>query len=163
MWDSTIDNKKIHLTLSLKICCPKEDGGLGFKNLQWLNLAYTINLTWQLIINYDKLLWCVQNTHYKCVFKIVSTCGFRKTLELDVVELWWIIVLVKFLMVKWNFHFFFIMCLMIGGTQAFQQILPQDICDKIATNKPPSNGKYNFYSWNQNKPYAHQCISGERY
>ena len=38
-----------------KICMPKKHGGLGFKNMEEMNQALLMKLSWEVISNSDKL------------------------------------------------------------------------------------------------------------
>ncbi|GAU10423.1 hypothetical protein TSUD_421820 [Trifolium subterraneum] len=55
IWGSTVNQRKCHLVSWEKICRPKEEGGLGFKNLRMLNQAYIHKLAWQMVAEPNKL------------------------------------------------------------------------------------------------------------
>lgn len=49
IWGTTANSRKCHLIGWDIICKPKEEGGLGFRNLMVLNKAYMLKLGWQLL------------------------------------------------------------------------------------------------------------------
>jgi hypothetical protein len=77
IWGSTADHRKTHLISWEQICRPKEEGGLGFKNLEWLNSAYMMKLAWQLITCQDKLWVKVMRAKYSCGNLIIPTVNNR--------------------------------------------------------------------------------------
>jgi hypothetical protein len=66
IWGSTTNQRKCHLVSWEKICRPKEEGGLGFKNLRMLNQAYIHKLAWQMVAEPNKLWVQVMRAKYKC-------------------------------------------------------------------------------------------------
>jgi hypothetical protein len=51
---STNQHRKCHLVSWEKICRPKEEGGMEFRNLRILNHAYIHKLAWQMVTKPDK-------------------------------------------------------------------------------------------------------------
>jgi hypothetical protein len=68
IWGSTNQHRKCHLVSWEKICRPKEEDGLGFRNLRILNQAYIHKLAWQMVADPDKLWVQVMRAKYKCGF-----------------------------------------------------------------------------------------------
>jgi hypothetical protein len=68
IWGSTNQHRKCHLVSWEKICRPKEEGGLGFRNLRILNQAYIHKLAWQMVADPNKLWVQVMRAKYKCGF-----------------------------------------------------------------------------------------------
>lgn len=66
VWGSSDSNRKFHMISWEKICQPKEQGGLGFRNLKVLNKAYMTKLAWQLINNPYKLWVRIMKFKYNC-------------------------------------------------------------------------------------------------
>lgn len=55
LWDETEDSRKMHYLSWEKICTPKTHGGLGFKNLRKMNLAFLVKLGWLMLVDKEKL------------------------------------------------------------------------------------------------------------
>lgn len=60
-WDELDGTRKLYFMSWGELCTPKEQGGLGFKSLRKMNLAFLVKLGWQLFIERDKvwvqMLW----------------------------------------------------------------------------------------------------------
>lgn len=66
VWGSSEASRKCHLISWEKICQPKDQGGIGFRNLKVLNKAYMTKLAWQMINNPEKLRVQIMKTKYNC-------------------------------------------------------------------------------------------------
>lgn len=55
IWGSTA-HRKFHLIYWSQIYLPKEEGGLGYRNLKVLNKTYMMKLAWSLVAD-PKKLW----------------------------------------------------------------------------------------------------------
>ncbi|KAL6226283.1 hypothetical protein ACLB2K_000246 [Fragaria x ananassa] len=55
-WGDTGEKNKIHWRSWERLCVPKHEGGLGFKNLHWFNLAMLAKQGWRLIQNSNSLI-----------------------------------------------------------------------------------------------------------
>lgn len=66
IWGSMANCKKCHLVAWDRICKPKEEGGLGFRNLRNLNKAHMMKLAWELITCPDKLWVKIVKAKYGC-------------------------------------------------------------------------------------------------
>ncbi|XP_040372958.1 uncharacterized mitochondrial protein AtMg00310-like [Rosa chinensis] len=55
-WGSTEEDKKIHWLAWEKLCLPKAEGGLGFRNMHQFNLALLAKQGWRLIQNPQSLV-----------------------------------------------------------------------------------------------------------
>lgn len=92
-WNSSNDDKTIHWLSWDKLCLPKADGGLGFRNLYDFNLALLAKQGWRLLQQPDSVtaqvikakyypnhsfLEAVVSPHSSCVWK--SICDARKLL-----------------------------------------------------------------------------------
>lgn len=66
IWGSSVDLRKCHLVSWEKICTPKKDGGLGFRNLRILKRANMMKLAWRLVAHPDKLWVRIMRAKYKC-------------------------------------------------------------------------------------------------
>lgn len=66
IWRSTADNRKCHLISWSKICTPKEEGGLGLRDLRSINKVYMMKLAWSLVADSDKLWVKVMKAKYNC-------------------------------------------------------------------------------------------------
>ncbi|KAL6136612.1 hypothetical protein ACLB2K_061907 [Fragaria x ananassa] len=55
-WGDTEEKNKIHWRSWERLCVPKHEGGLGFKNLHWFNLAMLAKQGWRLIQNSNSLI-----------------------------------------------------------------------------------------------------------
>ena len=63
-WGYKGDERKIHWVSWKKLCLPKNQGGLGFKDLEQFNLALLGKQVWRLIHNIDSLLYKVIKVKY---------------------------------------------------------------------------------------------------
>lgn len=54
-WNELTGMSKMHFLKWESICRPKLHGGLGFKNLRKLNLAFLVKLGWMMLIDKHKL------------------------------------------------------------------------------------------------------------
>ncbi|CAL8996957.1 unnamed protein product [Prunus brigantina] len=63
-WNSSTENKKIHWMAWDRLCAPKEEGGLGFRNLHTFNLALLAKQGWRLLQNPDSLITRVLKAKY---------------------------------------------------------------------------------------------------
>lgn len=63
---STTDQRKCHLIYLSKMCLPKEEGGLGFRDLKVLNKAYMMKLAWCLAFEPEKLWVKIMKAKYNC-------------------------------------------------------------------------------------------------
>lgn len=91
IWGSTADARKCHLVAWDKICAPKEDGGLGFRNLQTLNKAHMMKLSWSLITDRNKLWVQVMKAKYSCgpnLVPEVRSKGWVSHIWRAVVDIW---------------------------------------------------------------------------
>lgn len=50
----------------MKICQPKDKGGLGFKKFADINNAYMAKLAWQMVNNPEKLWVRIMKSKYSC-------------------------------------------------------------------------------------------------
>lgn len=66
IWGSTVDAKKRHLIAWDRLCCPKDEGGLGFRNLKIFNKAHMMKLAWSMLIHQDKLWVRIMKAKYSC-------------------------------------------------------------------------------------------------
>lgn len=66
IWGTTANARKCHLIGWKTICSPKEEGGLGFRDLKILNKAYMLKLGWQLISQPNKLWVRIMKAKYGC-------------------------------------------------------------------------------------------------
>lgn len=66
VWGSSDSRRRCHLISWEKICQPKDQWGLGFRNLKILNKAYMSILAWQLINNPERLWVQITKIKYKC-------------------------------------------------------------------------------------------------
>lgn len=60
------NSRKCHLVTWGTICSPKEEEGLGFRDLRTLNKAYMLKLGWQLLEHPTKLWVSIMKTKYGC-------------------------------------------------------------------------------------------------
>lgn len=65
IWGSSPSARKCHLISWSQLCKPKDEGGLGFRNLRVLNEAYMMEIAWQLMANPDKIWVQVMKKKYK--------------------------------------------------------------------------------------------------
>ncbi|CAN1840830.1 Uncharacterized mitochondrial protein AtMg00310 [Linum perenne] len=63
-WGKVDGKKKMHWVSWEKLCLPKENGGLGFKDLEAFNHALLAKQTWRLIQNPDLLLAQIYKAKY---------------------------------------------------------------------------------------------------
>ncbi|VVA37427.1 PREDICTED: reverse mRNAase, partial [Prunus dulcis] len=63
-WNSSTGNKKIHWMAWDRLCAPKEEGGLGFRNLHAFNLALLAKQGWRLLQNPNSLITKVLKAKY---------------------------------------------------------------------------------------------------
>lgn len=56
----------MHLIAWERVCSPKSQGGLGFRDLECNNEAHMMKLAWQLTKDSDKLWVQVLRDKYKC-------------------------------------------------------------------------------------------------
>lgn len=70
IWGSSDNQRKCHLVSWEKICKPKEDGGLGFRNLRVLNRAYMMKLAWHL----EKLCVKIMRAKYDFHTHVIPRC-----------------------------------------------------------------------------------------
>ncbi|CAN1761141.1 Uncharacterized mitochondrial protein AtMg00310 [Linum perenne] len=63
-WGKVDGKKKMHWVSWEKLCLPKENGGLGFKDLETFNHALLAKQTWRLIRNPDLLLAQIYKAKY---------------------------------------------------------------------------------------------------
>lgn len=54
-WGDEEENKKMHWFSWWKLCIPKCDGGMGFRDLHSFNLALLAKQCWRMIINPDSI------------------------------------------------------------------------------------------------------------
>lgn len=66
LWGSSENQNKTHLISWERICKPKDQGGLGFRNFRELNKAYMMKLAWQLMNNPEKLWVQIMKAKYNC-------------------------------------------------------------------------------------------------
>lgn len=66
IWGSGETQRKCHLISWEKICKPKDQGVLGYRNLRLFNRAYMAKLGWQLINNPEKSWVQVMEAKYNC-------------------------------------------------------------------------------------------------
>lgn len=66
IWGSSETQRKWYLISWEKICKPKDQGGMGFRNLRILNKAYMAKLAWQISNNQDKLWVQIMRYKYSC-------------------------------------------------------------------------------------------------
>lgn len=64
IWGIIANARKCHLIGWNTICSPKEEGGLGFRNLKGLNKAYMLKFGWQLIAHPAKLWVRIMKAKY---------------------------------------------------------------------------------------------------
>ena len=55
-WGSQEDKKGIHWMKWELLCDKKEDGGLGFRKLEWFNQALLAKMGWKVIQNEESLV-----------------------------------------------------------------------------------------------------------
>ena len=71
-WGQTKDEKKIHWINWKKLCTPKKKGGMGFRDIQALNLALLVKQAWWLIQDTHSLFYRVYKSRY------FPTCTFME-------------------------------------------------------------------------------------
>lgn len=65
IWGSSPSARKCHLISWSQICKPKDEGGLGFRNLRVLNDAYMMKNAWNLVAHPEKFWVQVLRAKYK--------------------------------------------------------------------------------------------------
>lgn len=68
----------MHLMAWEKVCSPKQQGGLDFRDLKRNNDAHMMKLAWQLTKNGDKLWVQVLRDKYKCGFAVLPRIKHRQ-------------------------------------------------------------------------------------
>jgi len=63
-WNQQVDKNKIHWLSGDQLMLPKEDGGLGFRDIHAFNLAMLAKQSWRLLKNPDSLCARVLKTKY---------------------------------------------------------------------------------------------------
>ena len=63
-WDQVKDKNRIPWLSWDKMCEPKSNGGMGFKNLKFFNLALLAKQEWRLQVGHDSLVYRVLNAKY---------------------------------------------------------------------------------------------------
>lgn len=63
-WGDDEENKKMHWFSWWKLCIPKCDGGLGFRDLHSFNLALLAKQCWRLITNPESFCACILKEKY---------------------------------------------------------------------------------------------------
>jgi hypothetical protein len=71
IWGTTAEARKTHLIAWDKLCHPKSEGGLGFRNLKMLNKAHMMKLSWQILTQPSKLWVKILKAKYKCGMNII--------------------------------------------------------------------------------------------
>lgn len=66
IWGSSDTQRKCHRISWEKICKPKDQGGLGFRNMRLLNKSCLAKLAWQLANNPEKLWVKIMKFKYNC-------------------------------------------------------------------------------------------------
>lgn len=69
-WGQTKEEKKIYWINWKKLCSPKVKGGMGFKDIQALNLALLVKQAWRLMQHTHSLFYRVYKARY------FPTCSF---------------------------------------------------------------------------------------
>lgn len=69
-WGQTKEEKKIYWINWKKLCSPKVKGGMGFKDIQALNLALLVKQAWRLMHHTHSLFYRVYKARY------FPTCSF---------------------------------------------------------------------------------------
>ncbi|XP_024196518.1 uncharacterized mitochondrial protein AtMg00310-like [Rosa chinensis] len=55
-WGDADNGRKIHWLAWEKLCCPKSEGGLGFRNMHFFNLALLAKQGWRLLTQLDSII-----------------------------------------------------------------------------------------------------------
>ena len=63
-WGDTEDQKRMHWMAWWRMCIPKKDGGMGFRDLHSFNLAMLAKQSWRLISNPDSMCARVLKAKY---------------------------------------------------------------------------------------------------
>nr|KYP70239.1 Putative ribonuclease H protein At1g65750 family [Cajanus cajan] len=67
LWGDTSHNKKVHTVSWSVICQPKNQGGLGIRNMRDMNMAFMMKNCWSMITEKDKLWVQVLSSKYGCL------------------------------------------------------------------------------------------------
>ncbi|GAU38761.1 hypothetical protein TSUD_64920 [Trifolium subterraneum] len=181
IWGTTTEARKVHLIAWDKLCHPKSEGGLRFRNLKMLNKAHMMKLSWQILTQPSKLWVKILKAKYNCGMNIIP--NFKHTsnsspLWRAIVNAWdvvkgnitWVIrdgVDSQFWRQPWipnvgaledhiaasipkeelNFPVNNYASDGLWKWDKIRSIVPNDICDKIAVIKPPSQGAPDFPCW----------------
>ena len=63
-WGKTKDERKIHWINGKKLCTPKKNGGMDFRDIQAFNLALLAKQAWRLIHNTHSLFYRLYKSKY---------------------------------------------------------------------------------------------------
>lgn len=58
------DEKRIHMIVWSKLCYPKQEGGLGFRDMESFNRTLVAKQGWRILSHRDSLLACVLKGKY---------------------------------------------------------------------------------------------------
>ncbi|GAU36816.1 hypothetical protein TSUD_219190 [Trifolium subterraneum] len=152
IWETTAEARKVHLIAWDKLCHPKSEGGLGFRNLKMLNKAHMMKLSWQILTQPSKLWVKILKAKYNCGN---ITWVIRDGVDSQFWRHPWIPnvgaledhIAASIPREELNFPVNHYASDGLWKWDKIRSIVPNDICDKIAVIKPPSQGAPDFPCW----------------
>jgi hypothetical protein len=87
LWGGTSEGKKIAWVKWVDVCRPKESGGLGIRNLRFVNIALLTKWRWRLLNSKESVWKSVLLAKYG--FNIVGTSDLASCHNVKFASLWW--------------------------------------------------------------------------